>query len=230
MINKMSGLIICFSFISFICTFSQVVERPNFGLKSHETLQITKIEIATDKTIVHLTIENRIEGGSFCADKNIFLIDPSGEKLRMTQASGIPVCPDSYTFENPGEVLQFTLEFPPLKPGTNWIDIIEECNENCFSFYGVVLNKNINGKIDDAFYYADNHEPSKALISFINIAEEVREKNFGIGGVLYVNIILLSKETGNSVRAAEWYKKLQSSEITGLTQYIKFLNNRGIRY
>lgn len=191
--------------------FSRTYNQPNIGLKSHETLEISKIEITVGKTVVYLTIENRIVDGNFCADRNIYLIDSDGQKLKLKKATGIPVCPDIYKFKTIGEKLNFVLTFPPLKQGTEWVDLVEECKENCFSFYGVTLDPELNKKIDNAFSLAENDEPAKALSSFINISEETDNKNLGIEGLLFINIIKLTKETGNTAKAAEWYSKLKSS-------------------
>ena len=203
---------------------------PNYALKSHETLNIKKIEITSATTVVSLSVENRIAGGTFCADKNIFILNPDGTRIKLISSSGIPVCPDKYEFKTAGEKLDFTITFPPLKAGTEWIDIIEDCSDNCFSFYGVTLNIELNKKINEAFVQAENEEPAKALISFINIVEATDSKNPGIEGLLYVSIIKLAKETGNTVKASEWYKKLASSNAPRLSNYIKYLNDSGIKY
>ncbi|MBA4322161.1 MAG: hypothetical protein C0408_05025, partial [Odoribacter sp.] len=130
---------------------SQLIDQPNTGLRSHETLELTKIEITPGKTVVYFTIENRIEDGNFCADKNIFIIYPDGRRIKLVNSSGIPECPDSYKFKSIGEKLEFSLTFPPLKPDTQWIDIVEECTSNCFHFYGITLNNDLNKKLDEAF-------------------------------------------------------------------------------
>jgi len=222
MLQNTSGILLLIFAINTVS--AQTVIQPNYAIKSHETLEITKIDLQTDRTEVYLTVENRIAGGSFCADRNIYISDQSGERYLLTKATGIPVCPDSYNFKNIGERLSFRLEFPAVKPGLNWIDIVEDCNDNCFSFYGVVLNGEVNRKIDDAIFYAENNEPSKALIRLINIADEAAEKKINTGGILYVYIIKLAKETGNTVKAAEWYRRLESSGIPGLPLYLKHLN------
>ena len=203
---------------------------PNYALKSHETLNITKIEITSATTVISLSVENRIAGGTFCADKNIFILNPDGTRIKLISSSGIPVCPDTYKFKTPGEKLDFTITFPPLKAGTEWIDIIEDCSDNCFSFYGVTLDNELNKKIDEAIVLAENKETAKAMISFINIAEATDSKNPGIEGFLYITIIKLAKETGNTVKASEWYKKLASSNAPRLRNYIKYLNDNGIKY
>jgi hypothetical protein len=210
--------------------FAQTILQPNYSLKSHETLNIVKVEARPEATILYMSIENRIEGGSFCADKNIYILYPDGKKSKMESSSGIPVCPDNYKFKVPGEKLEFILSFPPLKKGTEWIDIVEECSENCFSFYGITLNADLNKRIDDAFALAENDEPGKALVRFISIAGEIDKNNSGIEGLLFINIIKLAILTGDIAKAGDWYKKFKSSGAPRLSQYIKYLNDQGIKY
>lgn len=223
-----SILLIFLAFISGV--YSQTVNSPNSGLRSHETLEITKIDITTQKTVISLNIENKIAGGYFCADKNIFIIYPDGTRSSLNSSKGIPVCPDTYKFKTIGEKLEFELTFPPLKKNTEWIDLIEDCTDNCFSFYGVCLNKELNKKIEDASHFAETGEPAKAVLDFINIVKSIDARNSGIAGLLYMNIIQLSKETGNAGKASEWYGKLKSSDIPRRELYIKHLNSQGITY
>lgn len=229
----MKNLMTFYIFLNFVTITgtSQTFINPNFSLKSHETLDIVKIEARPEATIFYMVIENKkIEGASFCADKNIYVIFPDGKKSRLVSATGIPVCPDSYKFKTAGEKLEFSLTFPPLKKGIEWIDLVEECSDNCFSFYGISLNNDLNRRIDDAFTLAENDEPLKALVSFITILEDINKNNSGIEGLLYINIIKLADETGDEAKAGEWYKKFKLSEAPRLSQYIKFLNDQGIKY
>lgn len=221
-----------FIFLNFIILtgYSQTAVKPNYGLKSHETLEILKVVVTAQKTQIFLSIENKIEGGYFCADKNIFIIYPDGTRSKVISSEGIPVCPESYKFKTIGEKLSFILTFPSLKKDTQWIDLIEKCSENCFSFYGVCLNNDLNKQIDDASVLAENKEPAKALIGFIKIANSNEIKNSGIEGLIYLNIITLSRTTGNDSKAAEWYGKLQASSIPRKDVYIKNLNSQGISY
>lgn len=210
--------------------FSQTFLQPNYSLKSHQTLNIIKVEARSEATIFYLSIENLIEGGSFCADKNIYIIYPDGKKSKLESSSGIPICPNAYKFKTPGEKLEFVLSFPPLKKGTEWIDLVEECSDNCFSFYGISLDNDLNKRIDDAFTLAENDEPVKAMVRFISIEEEYDKSNPGVEGLLYINIIKLAVETGDDAKAGEWYKKFKLSGAPRLSQYIKYLNDQGIKY
>ena len=222
--------VIIFYAIITINVFSQTYIQPNTGLKSHETLELKKIEITPDKTVVSLQIENKIEGGNFCADKKVFIIYPDGSKSKLVNAVGIPQCPDTYKFKNIGEKLEFTLTFPPLKPATDWIDIVEECASNCFHFYGVTLNNDLNKRLDEAFIIAATSDPQKNMLLFRNILETVDKQNHGIIGLLYINIISAAVEAGDKVEAAVWYKRLLSSHSPRLSDYVKYLNNRGIKF
>ena len=210
--------------------YSQIITNPNYSLKSHETLNIIRVEVKPDVTVFYLTIENRITGGTFCADRNIYAIYPNGKRSRLESSSGIPVCPDTHRFKTTGEKLEFTLTFPPLKTGTKWIDLLEDCRDNCFSFYGIALNNDLNRRIDDAFALVEKGKPDEALNSFIDIAEEIDVENHGIEGLIYINIIKLSKERGDDAKAEDWYKKFKLSGAPRLTQYIKYLNDQGIKY
>jgi 23S rRNA-/tRNA-specific pseudouridylate synthase len=113
-------LLILSSTAGVLDAFSQTIIKPNQALKSHETLQIKKIETTSDETVISLSIENRRVDGSFCADKNIFIIYPDGSRIKLAKSIGIPSCPDAYKFKNIGEVLDFTLTFPPIKQGIEW--------------------------------------------------------------------------------------------------------------
>jgi len=191
---------------------------------------IQKIELKSDATVFYMSIENRITGGTFCADKNIYILYPDGKKSRLVSSSGIPVCPEVYRFRTPGEKLEFILTFPPIKTGTGWIDLIEDCNDNCFSFYGVLLDNVLNERINEAFTLADRKEYSKAMGAFVSILEKAGKTYTGIEGLLYINIIKLAIETGDDKKAEEWYNKFRISDAPRLSAYLKFLNDQGIKY
>ena len=209
---------------------SQTLIDPNYSLKSHETLRIIKIELKPEAAIFYMSIENRIENGTFCADRNISLIYPDGKKSKLISASDIPVCPDSHIFKSPGEKLDFVLTFPQVARGVGWVDLVEECNENCFSFYGIALETDLNERIDNAFRLAENDETPKALASFIALADELHADNHGILGLLYINIIKLAAADGDYKKAGEWYRKFKSSDAPRVEDYLKHLNDQGIRY
>ena len=217
-------------FLSLGSSMAQTFIQPNYGLKSHETLVINKVEATTKAVTFYLTIENRISNGTFCADKNIYILYPDGTRSMLVSSYGIPVCPDAYRFNTIGEKLDFTLTFPPLKNGVEWIDLVEDCSDNCFHFFGITLDNELNRKLNDAFYLAENDDPVKAMISFIDILDDTDSRNVGVEGLIYVNIITLARQSGTIGSAVDWYNKLKNSGAPRVQEYIKFLNDRGIRY
>jgi hypothetical protein len=228
---KRTILILIFLATCALNAYPQTYNQPNSALKSHETLEITKVEIGTGATTIFLSVENkRSEGGSFCADKKIYIIYPDGSRMNLIKANNIPVCPDTYNFKSVGEKLQFTLEFPPLKPGTKWFDLIEDCNSNCFWFYGVTLDNELNKKLDDAFDLASKRQPADNINLFKNILDTIDNQDLGIEGLLYINIINAAVDNADKVGAAVWYKRMAASKAPRLNQYLKYLNDRGIKY
>jgi len=224
------GFVLLIGLSVLLKAYSQSFIQPNYGLKSHETLEISKIEINLKNTLIYMSIENRIQGGSFCADNDIFMIYPDGSRARLISASGIPACPDSYKFRTIGEKLDFVLQFPALREGASWIDIVEECSENCFSFYGVTLDNELNRKVNESFILAEGEEVSRGIISLIDLIGEIDTKNYGIEGLLYLTIIKLSEEAGSKAIAGEWYRKMKSSGAPRVEEYFKYLNDKGIKY
>ncbi len=223
-------LIVIYLTMAVICGYSQTIENPNSALKSHETLLISKVEMSQEKTVVHFSIENRIENGNFCADRNIYLVDQEGKKYQIRKTSGIPVCPDTYKFRSIGEVVRFTLEFPPLAQGAKWFDIIENCTDNCFWFYGVTLDNELNKRIDEAFLKASAVTPAENMFLFKSILDDIDSQNLGIEGLLYLNIINAARENADNVNAIVWYKRLAASKAPRVGEYLKYLNDRGVKY
>lgn len=229
--SKQSWLMVCMTVICTGYSHSQSVEKPNCALKSHETLEILKVDLTSISTLIWLNVENRRnEGGNFCADKNIYLIYPDGSRMNLIKSNNIPVCPDTYNFKSVGEKLQFTLEFPPLKPGTKWIDVIEDCSSNCFWFYGVTLDNELNKKLDEAFNLASKGKPADNINLFKSILDDIDNQDLGIEGLMYINIINAAIENADKVGAEVWYKRMAASHAPRLNQYLKYLNDRGIKY
>lgn len=209
---------------------AQVFYSPATGLKSHETMEVVRIEQQPEKTVVYLSLENRIKGGMFCADRNIYIGLPDGTRLRMTESKGIPQCPDSYKFRKVGEKLEFSLTFPPLTQKAGWIDIIEDCSDNCFSLYGVLLNANISARISEAVLNVDRGEFDTAISIYSELIKTCGPEDAGIAGSLYVDLIELLVRKGYTAQASDYYKKLAASALPRKVLYINNLNSRGVRF
>ena len=213
-----------------LSVLSQTFILPAVGLKSHQTMEVLKVEMLPDRTIIYLSVENRIKGGTFCADRNIYITTPAGERFKLQRATGIPQCPDTHKFKKEGEILEFNLVFPPVTPGSGWIDLVEECSQNCFSVYGILLNEGFSRRIDDAMNYVNKGQTDSAIGLYRKLIEDASENEAGILGSLYSDLISLLAGKGYTANAADWYRKLAASDIPKKQMYIDNLNFRGIKY
>ncbi|HCC70305.1 MAG TPA: hypothetical protein DEQ09_04025, partial [Bacteroidales bacterium] len=143
--------------------FAQQVVKPNYGLKSPETVEIIRVRITDSETFVDMNIQNRVSDGYFCIDENTYIESSGGVKLKLKKVSGLPLCPDSYKFKKVGEKVYFTLVFDNLPTGTAWFDIVEYCDDNCLLILGLNLDEEINNKINAAFSAMDRLDPEEAI-------------------------------------------------------------------
>lgn len=59
---------------------SQTFINPNYSLKSHETLNIIKVEAKPEATIFYMSIENQIEGEASVLIRIFISFIPTGKK------------------------------------------------------------------------------------------------------------------------------------------------------
>lgn len=191
---------------------AQTIFEPHYALKTPVTLNIISLEMTTRATVINLSVENRVDGGYFCADENSFLVTPDGVRLKLTGTTGIPACPELYRFSSVGEVLYFTLRFPPLPANTTWFDLVEECGENCFSVLGIATEPAINDKMNECYRAVDSGDNIRAIALFEDILPLLEEGNHALTGSVYLTIITLSEESDPEL-AARYRKKLSSSSV-----------------
>ncbi|OQY03405.1 MAG: hypothetical protein B6I20_05115 [Bacteroidetes bacterium 4572_117] len=203
-----SLFIIVFLFIYSFIGISQTIENPNFAMASHP-MKVTKVEYLETQTLIELSIENQSITGEFCADKNIYVQDAlSGLKFQLISSKGIPVCPASYKFKNVGEVLTFQLYFPQINPIFKYLTLVEDCDNNCFSVVGIILDDEFNKEINMGFDYYSKGKLDFALVAFKKAIENHLEYPFGF---LYLNVIQILSEKKDYNNAKKWYGKLKNS-------------------
>ncbi len=203
-VSLLIGFIVVFAY-----SHAQQLINPNFALASHP-MKVTKISQTANETIISLSIENQIENGSFCADKNIFVQDVLTEKkYRLKKSEGIPVCPSNYQFTYIGEVLNFSLYFPKIV-AKKYITLVEDCNQYCFSIKGIVLDTDLNQSINLGYDYYAKGKLDFALEAFMMVVKKHPDYPFGIH---YLNIIQIYAEKQDYTSAKEWYKKIINSNF-----------------
>jgi tetratricopeptide (TPR) repeat protein len=213
-----------------LSSFAQVFNNPIASKISHPELKITKIEITDNSTIVSLKVTNKLSsGGWFCADKNIYLKNTKGiEIYNLVNSENIPVCPEKHEFAYTGEVLEFKLYFEKIAENIQFIDLIENCSNACFSFNGIILDNAHNEKIrtfEKGFEFYQNNEPEKANSYFEKVLEGDITIQSQIYGLSYYYLIVTYMKQGFNEKAQELYNKLLESDIEDKVTFIKELEN-----
>lgn len=214
---------------SIICLFTfhtigaQIITKPNFSTASHP-MTVEKIEQGPNQVIIWLSIENQSETGYFCADKNIYVMDAlTNKKYKLIQSKGIPVCPENHYFQSVGEILTFQLIFPRFGSGTKYINLIEECQANCFTIKGIILDPGLNKEIDLGYHNYLTGKPELSLAVFQQSIKNYPDYPFGI---LYFNLIQLFAEKNDFGSAKNFYRQLVNSKFQDKNEVISRLKQQ----
>jgi tetratricopeptide (TPR) repeat protein len=211
--------------------FCQIIDLPVFNTKSHKTLVIEKIERTPTQTVFYMSISNELENGtgSFCADRQIYIKESKGDRMYfMDHTEGIPTCPESHQFKKTGEVLEFRLYFPAIPENVQEIDLIENCSDNCFYFYGVVLNTTTNNEIKlfekgVALFTDKKLEP--ALTCFLKINQTASDTQSNIYAYSSYIIPLIYFQIGDTQNARNYFQKLKDSQVKDKQYFIEKLQS-----
>jgi len=175
---KHYSIILLFFVMSSIIN-AQTIDNPVVDIKSHPTLNITKIEKSSESTIFYLTLKNKVENGFFCVNTDVFISIPGKRiKFDMIKSEGIENCPDLHKFSSPGQVVNFKLFFPSISDTIKTLDLVENCTDNCFSIRGIHLDKKYNEEVhnfDIGINYYRSGNIQHALPFFLDI---VNKSNF----------------------------------------------------
>jgi hypothetical protein len=215
--------------ISSLSGQSQSVLNPNYGLKSPLTAEIVRVDFNSDATVVWLTIMSDINNAWFCIDRNTFLVGPDGMKVRLISLKGLPYCPATYRFKQPGEKLSFSMTFP----GTGllpWFSVVEDCTGGCLAFRGIVTGGVLNNRLNEAYALADKGEEMAAYRLFEEIINETDSLDLGIEGSIYTNLILIDHRNGRPQTARGWYDRMMTSDTPDLGLYLESLKKQGVDY
>ncbi|TFH36369.1 MAG: hypothetical protein E4G95_05825 [Bacteroidia bacterium] len=191
---------------------SQAIFEPHYSLKAPETINLISIEARSSGTVLNLSIENLVEGGYFCIDPNSYLVDDIGNRYRLEKVIGIPSCPDIHRFTGIGEKIYFTLTFPKIDSGATWLDLVEECGENCLSVLGITTDPILNNEMNKCFAAIDAGRMEDAAIMFEALLPELEKTNHSLTGSVYVNLVIIY-ESLNSEKASYYRNRLEQSSV-----------------
>lgn len=215
-------------------TAQVVINKPTCAEQTHPELIINSIQIFKDSTVINLSVENKlVQGGWFCADKNIFLETPSDhKKTRVIKANGIPTCPSVHSFKRIGEMLSFSLVFPGIPAETKLLNLVEDCDKSCFSFKGIILDEKLNADIKlyskGVEFYAAN-KTTEAIECFTKVVETIPAFPTHVYGYSYFNLIRIFYNNGNKITAKFWLDQLEKSTLPDKQYFINSLQKEGIQ-
>ncbi len=208
--KKVQSFLVFVLIVSVIPLFGQTIKMPNFAVATHPFL-VNEVTYQKDGFMIELTIENQSPSGYFCASKHIYLQNNrSKKKIFMTRSENIPVCPSVYRFKWQGEKLTFKLFFPKLDTTIRYVDVIESCNNHCFSIFGLILDPEMNTAINQGYNAFDNGDFQNAYEYFKKAIDKNPAYPYGF---LYANIIKVLAAQKKFAVAKSWYKKLQQKDF-----------------
>ena len=204
---------------------SQVFDMPNAEVKSHTELDITRIRITDDYTIIYLRNQNMLLKDAWaCVDRKTSIRTSDNAKHFLLRAENIPLCPDLFRFDSLGQILEFTLYFPPIDASKGRIDLVEDCEQSCFFFRGIILDNKLNRDIhayDEGYAFYEKKDFENSIRIFSGIVEDIPENPTHIYGFSYYYLVLICHESEDKKGAADWYKKLKSSGLPNIASIIR---------
>ena len=126
-------------------------------------------------------------------------------------------------------MLEFKLYFEKISDKIKFIDLIENCNNACFSFFSIILDNKHNEKIrafEKGFDLYQNNEFEKSIIYFEKVLEGELTIDSQIYGLSYYYLILIYKDQKKPEKVEEFYKKLTNSDLQDKETFIKELKNK----
>ena len=202
--------------------FAQAFEKPNFSSTSHPTLELERIETLSSQTMVYMSITNQRISGSFCVSDETYIRNSLGpEEYKLQQSMGIPDCPDEYKFTSVGEKVSFILVFPAIDPELKYIDIVEDCEEACFTITYVLLDKDLNEIINRGFRLYEQGNLNEALKVFEDMMAVYNDRISPVFGTVYLYLMSIHYELGNSDEIKILHEELKQSAIINKEEIIE---------
>ncbi len=224
-----SKIITAIIIVFFACPLlnGQQVIKPNYGLKNPEPIEVIRVRLNGTQTMVDMSIQNQVRNGYFCIDENTFIEISEGSRLKLKEVNGLPLCPEIYEFSSVGEKVYFTLVFAELPESTSWFDIVEYCEENCFSVLALNLDEDINEKINKAFNALDRFDPEEAIRIFRDMLPGMQASGHGLTGSVYLNLVELLAANNRDDEVRRLVSEFKSSPMPHKESYQEILTTMG---
>ncbi|MFC2098645.1 tetratricopeptide repeat protein [Bacteroidota bacterium] len=208
---------------------AQVYEQPNYSLTSHPTLDIISVERWEDQMVLTLSLKNERYSGTFCIDSNTVLRNSLGkDEYKLVSMEGIPACPEIYRFKSIGERKTIILEFNAIPDDVKYIDLIENCDDNCVSIYYILLDEELNSRLNEGIHLYELGKSNASLQVFQDLMKAEYDDFSPVFGTVYLYLISIHYEMGNSKDARDAFQALKESNIVGRDEFIETARETGI--
>jgi len=209
--------------------YAQVYDQPIYSLTSHPTLDIISVERWEDQMVLTLTLKNERYSGSFCLDSNTILRNSIGkEEYTLVGMDGISACPEVYRFKSIGERITIILEFQAVPDDVKYIDLIENCNENCLDIKYILLDEEINASLNQGIRLYELGKSKAALQVFEDLMNAEYDGFSPVFGTVYLYLISIHYELGSSKDARRVFQELRESSIVGRDEFVETARDNGI--
>ena len=206
-------------------TFSQEYYYPIAVELSHPDLVIKRISFNDKNTVVELSITNKMMGGWFCADRNIYLFNTvENKRYNLKGSNNIPNCPDKYMFKRVGERLEFALFFDKIENHGERIDLIEDCNNSCFYFKGILLNNSKNRDIhlfETSVVQYESGNIKQAEVNFKKIISNIPDHPTHVYGFAYSYLYKIALKKGDNNLAEKWKAEFIGTNLPNKDFYLE---------
>jgi hypothetical protein len=179
--------------------------------------------------VLNLTLKNERYGGTFCIDSSTVLRNSlDGKEFGLISMEGIPACPDTYRFKSIGESISLSLTFPPVPDEVKYIDLIEQCEENCISIKYILLDEELNSRLGEGIQLYELGRPEASLRVFEDILDTSYDGKSPVFGTVYLYLVAIHYELGSAKDARRVFGELRESEIIGREDFIETARETGI--
>lgn len=118
----------------------KTIKYPEIRRVNDIKTRLKEVRLSRDYTAITISYTNQSGKVSYqwcCIDKNTHII-VDGKKYTLTKADGIEMAPNRTYFTQPGQLITFTLYFPPIPETASTIDLIES-DDSTWKFYGIKI-------------------------------------------------------------------------------------------
>jgi hypothetical protein len=175
-----------------------------------------------DQTRIYMSILNRRLGATFCVDTNTYIRNSLGnEEYKLIESVGVPDCPDVHKFGIVGKKLSFILVFPHVSEEIQYIDIIEDCQDACFSIRYILLDNEINELINQGLNLYESRKLTESLKVFEDLMLSKNDNVSPVFGTVYLYMMTINYELGQSKEIRRLFDELEQSSIMNKEEIIE---------